>query len=441
MHATHLSHLTLGPPPGYARGHAHVVFGWLPRLRRRDIFLMVVIALILGTLFALVPTTAYGAELRQGDSIVVTPDETINDDLYAFGQSVTVLGTVNGDIIAGGQSVTISGRVSGDVMAAGSSVIISGPVAGSVRLAGQTVEILAPVGQDVLAGAATVTVGPQAQIGRDVLAGGNTVAISGPVGRSIRAGSEQLMIAGPVGGDVLAQAGSLRLASGAVIAGSLSYTSAQEAVLDPGATVGGLTTHLAAPAATATPAAPSPAAQFGEAVLGWFKTLIGVAAYGLLLVLLFPKVSRRATDTLLRTPWESLGLGFAVLAGGPVAAVVLFVVGLLVGGWWLGPLAAALYLALLPLGYAIVGLYLGHLVLQRAGRADQADAWHLLIGLVLLGLVSIVPLAGSIILLAVLLFGLGALVIALVATYRGQPVPTGDPVAHDPHQEAGAQPA
>jgi len=117
-----------------------------------------------------------------------------------------------------------------------------------------------------------------------------------------------------------------------------------------------------------------------------------------------------------------------LLSAGPVLLAVLLLAGL----------------ALLPLGYAIVGLYLGHLVLQRAGRADQADAWHLLIGLVLLGLVSIVPLAGSIILLAVLLFGLGALVIALVATYRGQPVPTGDPVAqlpHDLHQGAGAQPA
>jgi cytoskeletal protein CcmA (bactofilin family) len=420
--------------------HGHTSLGWLPRPRRRDIVIMIVIALILGTLFALVPTTVYGAELRQGDTIVVPPDETINDDLYAFGQTVTIQGTVNGDIFAGGQTVTISGRVAGDVMAAGSSVVVSGPVAGSVRLGGQTVEIMAPIDQDVLAGAATVTVGPSAQIGRDVLAGGNTIAISGPVGRSIRAGSDQLIIAGPVGGDVLAQVGSLRLANGAGIAGSLSYTSAQEAIIEPGATVSGMTTHVADPA---TPAAPSPAAQFGYAVLGWFKALVGVTVYGLLLVLLFPQMSQRATDTMRRSPWASLGLGFAVLVGVPVAALLLFVVGLLVGGWWIGLLAGVLYLALLPLGYAIVGLYLGQLVLQRAGRAHLALAWHLMIGLVLLGLVSIIPLAGGMILLFALLFGLGAFVIALADTYRGQPRPAVEPVAQLPHDlrpEAGVQP-
>lgn len=416
MYATHLLHTPhLAPPTWRLSPH-----------RRRVVGVILTIALILGLLLALAPRTAYGAELRQGDAVVVAPGETIDDDLYAVGQSVTIQGIVNGDVLVAGQTVTISGSVAGDVMAAGGSVVLSGPVAGTARLAGQTVDVLAPVGQDVLVGAAALTTGPRAEIGRDVLVGGGAVTLGGPIGRSVRAGTDQLTIAAPVGGDVLAQASSLRLASGAGIGGSLTYTSGQEAVLEPGATVGGLTTHLAAPV---EPSQPSPGEQVGAGVLGWLRTLVGFTAYGLLLVLLFPRLTARSTETLAHSPLESLGLGFAVLAGAPVAALLLFIVGLLVGGWWIGPLAVALYLALLPLGYAVVGLYVGHVVLHRLGRDRLAIGWHLLAGLAVLGLVSLIPVAGGLLVLAALIFGLGAFVIALAALYRAPAPATGEPVA------------
>jgi len=424
-------------PPPLAAVFGRVAAGWLPHPRRRTLFIMVIVALVVGTLWALVPATAYGAEIRQGDAVVVPPGETIDDDLYAFGQTVTIQGTINGDLIAAGQAVTVAGAVTGDVMAAGSNVIVSGPVGGSVRLAGQTVEIMAPVGGDVLAGAATLTVGPQARVERDLLAGSGTVTVGGPVGRSIRAGAETLTIAAPVGGDVLAQAGTLRLTSGASIMGSLTYTSGRDAVVEPGATVGGMTTRIETPA---VPAEPTPAVQFGEAMLAWFRSLIGMTAYGLVLVLLFPLFSRRATDTLARDPWTSLGLGFAVLVGVPVSAVLLFGVGLLVGGWWIGPLALALYAAALPLGFVVLALYLGHLALLRAGRGDVATGWHLLAGLVLLGVVSVIPIAGGIVLLAALLFGLGAFVLALAGAYRGQPILAGEPVSALPHDHPHPHP-
>ena len=175
--------------------------------------------------------------------------------------------------------------------------------------------------------------------------------------------------------------------------------------MEPGAIVRGTTTRLEAEAA---PAAPSPAAQLGERALDWFRTLVGLAAFGLVLVLLFPSFMQRSTEALVQAPWASLGLGFALLVGVPVAAVLLFVAGLLVGGWWLGLLALALYFLMLPIGCAIVGLFVGRLVMQRAGRPGVASGWSLLASLALLGVVSLVPIAGGIAILAALTFGLGA---------------------------------
>ena len=396
--------------------------------RQRSVAMRISAALLAWTLLVLTPGSIYGAELRQGDTVVIPAGETIEDDLYAFGQTVTVYGTVNGDVIAAGQSVNVVGRVTGDLMAAGGSVIVAGPVSGSARLAGQTVEISAPIGQDLLAGSATLNVAPDATIGRDVLVGGGTVTMGGPEARSLRAGAENLTIGGPVGGDVMAQVGTLRLTSGAAIQGSLSYASGREAIVEPGAAIRGTTTRVET---QVTPPEPGPVAQLGQRALDWLRMLVGLAAFGLLLVLLFPGFMQRSTDALLRAPWASLGIGFALLAGAPVAAVLLFGIGLLIGGWWLGPLALALYLGTLPVGIAIVGLFLGRIVMQWTGRQSIASSWSLLAGLVLLGVVSLVPFAGGVAVLAALVFGLGAMVLALTATYRETATAAGPPPPPD----------
>src|ERR1051326_8384665 len=67
------------------------------------------------------PPAAMAAETRGENDITIGPNETINDDLYAFGQNVTILGQVTGSVIAGGNTVTIGGEIGGDVMAAGST--------------------------------------------------------------------------------------------------------------------------------------------------------------------------------------------------------------------------------------------------------------------------------------------------------------------------------
>jgi cytoskeletal protein CcmA (bactofilin family) len=415
--------LVTGRRAGAAGSRRHV--------RRRSLLHLAVAALVLAwALLLLTPLTVAAAELRQGETVVVTPTEVVDDDLYAFGQTITIHGTVTGDVIAAGQTVTISGPVEGDVLVAASQVTITGPVAGTIRTAGQVVELTATVGGDVLVAGAAVTTTPRAEIGRDLLLGASNATIGGGVGRSIRAGAETLTIAAPVGGDVLAQVGTLRLASGTDVQGSLTYTSAQEAIVDPGALVQGMTTRLEQSPAQPRP---SPAAQVGEAVIGWLRSLVGLGAFGLLVVLLFPGFSARTTATLSAQPWPSVGLGFAALVGAPAAALLLFIVGLLIGGWWLGLLLLATLLALVPLGYAVVGLYIGQWLMQRIGRPHVSAAWSVLTGLVVLGVVSVAPILGGVVLFVSLLFGLGAAILTLGERYRGTSVPESTPTAplHD----------
>lgn len=120
-----------------------------------------------------------------------------------------------------------------------------------------------------------------------------------------------------------------------------------------------------------------------------------------------------------------------LLAVAPVVAVLLFVVGLLIGGWWLGPAVLAALLMMLPVSAAIIGLFLGRLIMLRAGKPGVASDWSLLLGLVVLGVVSLVPNAGGVAILAALVFGLGAGVLTLTATYRELAIVAGDPASPD----------
>src|SRR5919201_2031469 len=118
----------------------------------------------------LVPGSASAAELRQGDRVVVAPGETVNDDLYVFGGSVSVQGTVNGDVVFLGGTSTVSGLITGDLLVLGGTTTITGDVRGSVRAAGGTVNIAGRVDRDVALGAGTLDVAPSARLGRDLLA-------------------------------------------------------------------------------------------------------------------------------------------------------------------------------------------------------------------------------------------------------------------------------
>ncbi len=103
----------------------------------------------------------------------------------------------------------------------------------------------------------------------------------------------------------------------------------------------------------------------------------------------------------------------------PIAAFIVFVLGIFLGGWWIGLVVLAIYFIALALGVVVAGLFIGRLVLGRLGRPGLHFAWALLVGLVILTLVSLIPIAGGIVMFFAVLFGLGALAVAAVRARRG----------------------
>jgi hypothetical protein len=113
-------------------------------------------------------------------------------------------------------------------------------------------------------------------------------------------------------------------------------------------------------------------------------------------------------------PWRVLVLGVALLIGAPLAIVLLMVT--VVGIPLAIVLLAALIIALLT-GFLVSAVALGQQAMHLLKRTNDATLGGriilVVIGLVALALIGFVPLVGTLVVIAALAFGLGALIMEL----------------------------
>lgn len=324
-------------------------------------------------------------------------------NLYLAGQRVDVLADVDGDVVVAGGRVAVGERVRGDVLAAGGLVAVSGEAEDDVRIAGGSVELAAEVAGDAIAAGGSVTVAPETRIlGRAWFAGGE-VDVRGHLERSLHAAGGTVRVGAEVEGNVDVAGGTVELLPSARIAGNLTYRSPRPAVIHPDARIAGTVTHVGAEAPRATRWMTA-AGWVARAVLALGLLLAGVA-----LVLLFPGFTTGAVQALRGRPWSSLALGFALWVATPVAVALLVVSGI---GIPLGLALIAAYLVALLAGLLVALVALGALVTRGARSAARGRlVLALVVGLIVLGLLTWLPVAGVVAAAVGLVWGLGALVV------------------------------
>jgi hypothetical protein len=143
----------------------------------------------------------------------------------------------------------------------------------------------------------------------------------------------------------------------------------------------------------------SPGFYFHQAV--WLAAAMLVGWLGLLL---FPGFFQ-ATTQLVASGWRSLGLGVGVLAGVPVAMVV---VAITLVGLPLSLMLLAVYLAAIYLAKVWVGAFLGRILLKPSGGTKSDWLLGLLVGLLILTIIGFIPYLGGLVRLGVICLSLGA---------------------------------
>jgi len=335
---------------------------------------------------------------------------TFDDDLYLAGGEVELQATVNGDVSVAGGELDLDGEIKGDLMAAGGKVILRSLVSDDVRVAGGEVDVQASIGDDVIATGGRVRLDRNAKVGGRAWISGGDIRIGSQIAQELRAAGGRIVLTGHVQGDVYLRSKQIEIGPGAVINGNLYTHGPREARIAEGATIAGEIKHTEVKV---------PVAKIVGRLIGVALVLfIGLMLAAVVLYLLFPNFSQRASQSLRNEPWPCLGFGLAVFAATPIVIILLFSIAV---GAWLALLLLAAYLMMLLLGYFTGALFIGEAGLRLIGKTEPNKTWRaigLCVALLLLAIINAIPLIGNLIFWLVLLGGMGALKRQMYLAYK-----------------------
>jgi cytoskeletal protein CcmA (bactofilin family) len=358
---------------------------------------------------------ATAAEFRKGASAEIAKDETVKGDLYFTGQQLSVDGTIDGDLYVWGQEVTIRGHVTGDVFAFVQTARIDGQVDGSVRGFCNNITISGTLDRNLMAWAQVIHVDNRGSVGRTITAFSQTLSIDGKVARDMLVFNQSTRIAGTIGGNVKERGESLTIEENARVDGSFQFEGEKEPIVSKSAKLASpvqFTHHV------------KKREEFSKHSALWAGLLAAAfVLFGLVLFRVMPQFSLDATRAA-ESYGASIGLGVLVMFAVPIAALIACVTFV---GLFVGLSTFVLWLIALYAAQTVVGTVIGQWILGRA-----TDIWgrigRMALGVLIIRAVTLIPHGGWI-KLAVLLWGMGAISLAL---YRRFQPPTAAQPAYVP---------
>lgn len=351
----------------------------------------------------------YALVTRSGDSVTIGSEEIIDEDLYLSGGTVIINGTVNGDVWIAGRSVIIKGRIGNGVFAAGRELTILGDVGGGIKAAGETLIIGGNVGKDLMLAGNKITIEKKASIGGDFFFGAKEASIEGNLEGNIIGGSRNITITNGIMGNVKLYTKFLTLTQTAKIKGDLTYISENEANVQSGAQVGGVTLrHIPEFREKIKKVFPF---FFFLGIVGKLVSFFMALIVGLIIILLIPERLQLMADSIQKKPGLSAGWGALALFATPIGITVAFAT---LVGIPLSVIVLFLYLISIYISQIPVSLFVGRSILpQSKDRVSKAFLFGaFVLGLFILSLLSFIPIFGYIVSLAIILFGFGAMVVS-----------------------------
>lgn len=392
---------------------------------------------------ALVLLLAHGA--ARADPVSLTN----GGDMFIAGTQASVPLTAPRDVLAGGGSVVLTGTVAQDTHVTGFSVEVEADTAGSVYAAGAMVTLRGTVGQDVTATGGTVRTAPSATVAGNVRISGGLVTIEGPVTGAVTASGGEVVLNSAVAGDVVLQAQSISFGPSARIAGTLRYF-APEAVIIPVSVISADRVTFTKIDALAMfrdmggmmkdrDFAVWP--TFASLFAGFLLTLGFFILLGAVLLAFLPRPVERLRQISVARPGLTLLAGLLGLSAlfGLVPVSAMTVVGVL-----LVPFVVLAIVVVWTLGYVLGAYVIALRMLVAFGGAQThglgARLAVLAVGVTVLAALNFVPFIGWMINFAVVLFGVGAMVVTVANRMIASPGPALDvdmqPVS-DPTQISG----
>ncbi len=341
---------------------------------------------------------SFALDRRHGEFVTVPASETVDDTLAAAGNTVRVEGVINGDLLVFAETLEVRGTVKGDLLSFAKRTVVSGSVEGHIYTLSQSLDLDGQLGHSIYGWVQSFRVDNRGHVGDGIVVGAGDFILEGEVKRSVTIFTGKADVSGSIGRELTMAGGGLTLTNTARVGGNLSARVHQlkEVHIADGATIAG---KRDIQVQVRESRFARPRFYFHQAV--WFAAALLVGWLGLVL---FPGFFR-ATTQAVGSGWLSLGLGVGVLAGVPVAMVV---VALTLIGIPISLMVFAVYLTAIYLAKVWVGAFLGRILLKPSGATKGDWLLGLLVGLLILTIVGFIPYLGGLVRLGVVCLGLGA---------------------------------
>lgn len=337
----------------------------------------------------------------QDQNVIVSATQSYRN-LYTAGAAVTINGNIAGDLTAAGGTVTVVGGVEKSALLAGGTLNLVGDFGSNVKLIGGNVTVTGKVGGDLAIAGGNISVTGKSEIAGDAIIAGGNVIIDAPVNGSIHVLGGNVTINGKVRGGVYVQAGQqLTFGPQAEVGGKITYKGPKQAVVQAGAKIGQIDFSLSQPRRYEN-------RFFAVLTFAFLLKLLALMVAGWLLLKIKRSWAQAVVDRTMQKPWESLGWGFL----GVIAVPILIVVCLLAFvGFYVSAIAGAWFVLTLLLTQIFATVVLGFWVLKLVGKTGHllADWQSLVVGVILWGILGLVPVLGWIAETLLFLMTLGAL--------------------------------
>jgi hypothetical protein len=325
--------------------------------------------------------TVAALEIRTRDTSI-SEEEYIDDDLFLFGDEITVDGTVTGDLVASGDRVTITGTVGGNVYVSGGEVLISGEIGRSLYAAGGRVKISGEVERSIYTAGGMVLISSDARIDEDLLAAGGQLDIGGIIGDDVWAAGGNVDSQARVEGDFIVSGGVIR-ADEDDVAGDYKVNQGRTGAGWIWEEDGSDEVQKAVKGSVITTA---------FLRIMWF---LGSVLVGVILIWLLPVKTSDIVDKIGLDMGEfvwSLLVGLLVTAAAPLAIILLVATVL---GAPVAFLFVGLLVFLLVFGSLWFDMAIGSRILEAFGYTDSRLFASLLVGKAIRALIILIPCIGA----------------------------------------------
>lgn len=339
--------------------------------------------IIWGCLLLLLPIQLIFANtvVRSGETVTLAENQSIEGSFYVVGGTVALSGKVTGDTVVIGGNVTIGGEVTEDLAVLAGTVNIQSPIKEDVRIVAGQVTITENIDGNLVVVGGKVNISSKATIKGDVLFYGGELIIEGAIEGKLLGSSESIRVDGPVKGGIDVTVTTLTLGEQGNVTGDVAYTSNNDVVRAPNATVtGSLIKNDVTVETDTTQTVRSLAIMF---LISLFATLS--------LYLIF----RRHVETFAQNArtgvFVKTAIGFIVVFMAPLLITILLVSIL---GFIVGLIVLCGFMLLLALAIPLLAVTAGAHISQLYSKKTTILIPDLILGAVALTVCLVIPILG-----------------------------------------------